>query len=357
MLLKLLLLVVLMVGTVFAQESSHELSEFAYTNLLKAKRFMEENRSKEALELLEYLHNTPKVETRFDKANIDFFMGYLFTQQRNTIKAKESYKKALSYHILPLDMQKSAYRNLVYICIKTEEYTEAMAYLHTLLQRDSGSKEEWLKLKLYIHYRLDEYAEATEVLKKLISYKPESKAYWLELSALYEREDKFSKSLASLDSAYLSNLALKDNEIIRLSSWLAYSGAPYRGAQLLERAIEDGRVSKDEKHLNRLGEIYALAQELDKAIEVFESLTGTYPSAKAYYALGKLYCTKRMYKKAIEALQKALECNKERGMKYLWLGKCYYKQHHINKAKEAFSKALLDENTHTLAKEWLEYIN
>ena len=73
------------------------------------------------------------------------------------------------------------------------------------------------------------------------------------------------KSLATLDLAYKQGFLEKESEIKTLASLYSQNEVPYKAAILLEKHIDSGLVTRDDKNLSSLANAWHAAQHIDKA--------------------------------------------------------------------------------------------
>ncbi len=134
-------------------------------------------------------------------------------------------------------------------------------------------------------------------------------------------------------------------------------GALYAyGVEILK---EDGRADEALEHLERARKInakinfdknirlaisscYWVKNDIDKAINVLESLISDYSylNAHVYTTLGYFYILKEDYKKAMEYSKKAIDDNHEHSAAWDNVGQIYFRQNNFEDAKTAFLKAL-----------------
>ena len=354
---KLLVVLFFVVSIIWAKSSDYTLTQRTYEAITKAQTLMQKGKNDEAITRLMALKNSSKVDSRLDKAYIEFFMGYLYRASEHTIEAQNAFKQALAYNALSKKLQQESYENLIELALLQQHYHDVITYINRVDTIEKAESIDRLQRKYYAYYMLKSYNHAMVVLKKLLTDNPNNKTYWLELSSLYYMQEDFSSALASLDIAHILELPLDASEAIRLSEWLYYAKLPYQAAQILEHFMQQGVVIKDTSKLARLADFYVDAKEIDLAIETCKVALTLEKSQKLYYMLGRLYHDKRAYKKAIEALNMALKSKEDRGVKYILLGKCYYEVGDIAASKRAFKAALVYERSKGAAMAWLEYIS
>ncbi len=116
-------------------------------------------------------------------------------------------------------------------------------------------QEGWLGMLSALYLQRDEFKEAVPVLQQLISVAPEKKTYWMQLSSIYGQMEDYPNALAIMQLAYSAGLVTEDSEIRRLADLLLFNDVPYRGAQVLEAAIEKKIVNARRQALREAREL------------------------------------------------------------------------------------------------------
>ena len=138
-----------------------------------------------------------------------------------------------------------------------------------------------------MYLQREQYKEAIAVLEQLIAPRPEKKTYWMQLSSIYGQIEDYPNALAIMQIAYNAGLVTEDSELRRLADLLLFNSVPYRGAQVLETAIEKKTVKLDEKLYEKLANCWIAAGEFDKAINPLQKSRGARADGRHVRAVGR----------------------------------------------------------------------
>jgi len=212
-----------------------------------------------------------------------------------------------------------------------------------------------LKLRSYFDRKM--FKESIKVLETAVQLFPDKSVFWKQLASFYAMVENYPKSLATLDLAYKQGFLEKESEIKMLSSLYAQSEMPYKSAVLLEKHIGSGIVKRDDKNIASLANAWHAAQHIDKAAKYYGELAKMTNEAKHYSKQGSLLAQDEQFKKAVIALNKALELGaKNKGRLYMSIAESHFYLGQYKKAYAAVNKAMEDPKTRKSAKGWKSFI-
>jgi tetratricopeptide (TPR) repeat protein len=212
-------------------------------------------------------------------------------------------------------------------------------------------------LKLGSYFERKMFKESVKVLETAVQLFPENKVFWKPLASFYAMVENYPKSLATLDLAYKQGFLEKESEIKMLASLYAQSEMPYKSAVLLEKHIGSGLVKRDDKNISTLANAWHAAQHIDKAAKYYGELAKMTNEAKHYSKQGALLAQDEQFKKAIIALNKALDLGaKNKGRLYMSIMESHFYLGQYKKAYAAVNQAMKDPKTRKSAKGWVSFI-
>jgi len=218
--------------------------------------------------------------------------------------------------------------------------------------------ESWLSLLSALYLASEEYREAVPVLHQLVAAAPQKKGYWLQLSALYVQIEDYVNGLAMLQLANHAGLVTEDADVRRLADLLLFNGVPYRGAQLLESAIERGTVTLDDKLYEKLANCWIAAGELDESVAPLERAAEIAESGDTFVRLGELQVQRADWRAAIAAVERGIEKSrlKDPGNAQLLIGVAHYNRKDYGAAVPFFERARQWDKHRPIADSYLQAI-
>lgn len=387
-----LLLLSLSVPPVLAQDEEYLLTQKTYEALSKAQELMEQTQFGEAGRRLNELLAQTEAGS-YDRAVVQQTIGYLHSEQAQYDRAAAAFQEALDADALPEDVTHNLRYNLAQILIADGQYSKGIAlmeqwltsegqadnsvyvllatayyrvenfskvieHIRTAIKNDRDPKEDWYRLQLSAHMSLNQYKSAINVLEILITRYPHRKIYWDQLAALYQQQEKEFTSLAVRMLA--DRLDLGDPKtLVNLADMYRYLRVPYKSGKLLERAMNEGVIPSDFKHLEKLADSWMAAREDALAAETLKQMLSKDNSGKTHLKLAQVYLATEDWQQVIDTLSPvvgSLQGN-NKGRAQLLLGTSYFHLDQLEQAKAAFSRAMAFESQSSQAGQWLRHID
>lgn len=373
-------------------QDEYLLTEKTYNSLSKAQELMDAEKYTQAGRALDTLLAETEAAS-YDRAVVQQTIGYLYSARDQYDKAADAFQKALDADALPEEVTHNLRYNLaqlliadgqyktgirlmeswlqgekqpdndVFVLLATANYridnhSKVIEYIGRAIRNDADPKEDWYRLQLSSHMSLKQYTAAIQILETLITRYPYQKLYWDQLAALYLEQDKEFTSLAVRMLA--DRLDLGDAKtLINLADMYRYLRIPYKSGQLLKQAMDNGVISNDFEHLEKLSQSWLAAREDDLAAQTLQKMLPLDSSGQSHLKLGQVYVGMEQWQQAVEVLNQSLDKLKgeDVGRVYVLMGMAYFNLEQLPEAKTAFSKAISFEEQSNQAGQWLRHID
>lgn len=230
--------------------------------------------------------------------------------------------------------------------------------------KGKAAKENWYALLQYIYAEKKDYKKQVKALEMLVNQWPK-KTYWLSLFGVYAELNDDKKRLYALEAAYMQGMLDRGSYIISLAQMLAAEDIPYRAAKVMEKGLADGLVEKNAKNLERTGEYWRRAQELEKALPRLSEAAKLAEDGEPGIRLAYLYMNNYNYEYAAKQVKAAL---RKGGVKRplearFLLGQALFHALQYNDARKNFNDVIAQtrhkkdsERMFKLATQWLAYM-
>ncbi|HSG90810.1 MAG TPA: tetratricopeptide repeat protein [Pseudomonadales bacterium] len=207
------------------------------------------------------------------------------------------------------------------------------------VSREQDIQENWWLLSRAAYYELENWDKVIEILEILVRDYPK-KDYWIQLSGLYGQEGMQKKQVATIWVAYVQGYLEAEREYMNVAGLMLQEEVPYYAARILDEGMDKGIVEDTAKNLQMLAQAWQLAQEVDKAIPVYQKAAAKSDEGELYFRLAQLYLDKDDCEDAIEASSKALDKGKlkNEAQVHLVKGMCEFNLKKYNDALASFSK-------------------
>ena len=252
----------------------------------------------------------------------------------------------------------AAYYLLAVAYYQQDDFNRALAPAKKAVELMDRPQESWLSMLSALHLQREEYRDAIPVLQRLVGVAPEKKTYWMQLSSVYGQMEDYPNALAAMQLAYSAGLVTEDSEVRRLADLLLFNDVPYRGAQVLEAAIEKRIVNLDDKLYEKLANCWIAAGEFDKSIPPLQRAAELSTSGDTFVRLGEVQVQREEWGAAITAIERGVDKGQLRdpGNAQLMLGIAHYSQKNYSAARPFFERARQSERHRQIADSYLQAI-
>jgi len=252
----------------------------------------------------------------------------------------------------------AAYYLLAVAYYQQDDYAKALPPAKKAVELMDKPNENWLQLVSALHLQREEFKEAIPILQQLVSVAPEKKTYWMQLSSVYGQMEDYPNALAIMQLAHSAGLVTEDAEIRRLADLLLFNDVPYRGAQVIESAIEKKIVNLDDKLYEKLANCWIAAGEFDKSLPPLQRAAEMSSTGDTFIRLGEVQVQREDWPAAITAVQRGVDKGqlKDPGNAQLMLGIAHYSQKEYAAARPFFERARQSDKHRQIADSYLQAI-
>jgi tetratricopeptide (TPR) repeat protein len=236
----------------------------------------------------------------------------------------------------------------------------------TIACRAEPKKNDYDLLNL-IYSELGDNTKRGPLLEKMINNWPNERSYWVQLSGFYSNTGKDQDAFAVLEVAYRAGLLSKESELITLVNYYSFFDNPYRGARMMEREMDAGRIARNTKNLTLLAQLWSQAREHKRAIPVLRAAAQSAGTGELYYRLGQVLLADEQYAESEKALTSAINKGgmqaEKIGDAWLLLGTARFSRagpddcDQRNRARQAFVSASRYPKSSRQASDWVRYID
>lgn len=368
-------------------------SKGTHRRLSRAHELMGKNKLDEAIGVLERLMKSTEKRPH-EKAQVMQAMGFAYAQKENFKKALELLQGSIDLGVLPYNPTLSTLYTIAQVDVAQEKYgvalkkinewfsladepsadayvlkatifaqtkkqKEALALVTKAIDMSAKPKESWLAFAVAMNYELNKYNEAARLLEKLAGLYPEKKKYWKQLSGVYLNLEKNPQALATLELAHKGNYLDQEQEIMNLVSLFIYGGIPLKAAQLLSKSLDEGKVKKTQKNYEILGDAWAQAEEMDKALVAYAASAKKATDGRIFAKQGRIYLEQEKWKEANKYLSQGLQKGKIKNSQHIHmaLGVARFNLKKFDDAVKAFESAKkTSEKVTKQADQWIGYV-
>lgn len=371
-----------------------------YEQLARAQAVGDEGNIDEAIAILDEVQGKMDSMNSYERAMMYNFYGFVYYNAEDYAQAFESFKLVVEQQPIPESFEQGTLFSLAQLSLMQEKYDDVIHYLERWEALNKGkipaknyvlkaqamyqnkkyqeaagfielaiatqednpedgiADENWYILQRAIYYELKQPKKVTDVLVKLVRYYDKPK-YWLQLGGMYGEIGQEKKQLAVMEAAYQMGYVETGNDMFNLAQLYYYHQVPYKGARLMEEAMENGKLARNLKNLRFLSQCYAASKDSDKAIPVMQAAAELSEDGELNAQLAQLFLNTEKWDQAIENAQIALDKGGIRspGTAHLVIGMALFNKQQFAEALNALAEAEKFKGTSRMAKQWLKYVS
>ena len=220
-------------------------------------------------------------------------------------------------------------------------------------------KEPWLQMAFSGSYHKKDYPMALTYSNLLVLNFPDKKDYWRQKAGLHQLMENYQGAAIASDLAFKKGFIEKESEFINLSQLLATQGDPFKVANLLENALNNGLIEENEKVLNLLQQAWMQSKEIQKGSKVLTRLFESHPTPERGLRLMQLLADSEEWEKTIEVANLVYPLKlteKQRGKVFVLNGISQFNLGQSRQALTTLSKAAAISSSSSQAKGWMSFI-
>lgn len=331
--------------------------------------------------------------TGFEQASVLQLRGRAWYALNDPGLAIADWRRAIALNALPVETANILRINTGQLLLAQEEYRSGVFMIETALTlgaeanadialrlaqgyaqlQDYGSGLRWAEaafaqadprqerhymLLLFYYQALDLNSDELTLIRDMVDRWPEEKRYWTALASLLARTGEAREAFEVNAVMYVNGLLSESDELIRLAQYYAFYDYPYRGADILQRELNSGRIDQEPANYRLLASLWRQAREWDRAEPVLRRVATTTGRGADYEALGEALYQAGEFSEAEAMFVQALNRGGIRrpGQTWALLGNARHEQDNLEGAIEAFEVALGYDYVRENAQGWINFI-
>ena len=368
-----------------------------YEQLARAQSAADEDNISDAIKILKEVEDKSDSMNSYEKAMMFNFYGFIYYNDEQYDKALESFEQVVEQKPIPEKFEMTTLFSLAQLhlmqgnfaktvqflerweslnagpippknkVLKAQAYYQNKQYDKADEQITSAIKEHeaegmlpdegWLILQRAIYYELKQPEKVKNVLIKLVKLYNEPK-YWIQLAGMYGELGEERKQLAIMESAYQQGFVQSSADIFNLAQLYYYHRAPFKGAKLMEQAMNEGVLEKNLRNLKFLGQSWSLAKEQGKAIPVMIAAAELSEDGELDAQVAQIQLNEQLWDEAIASADRAIEKGDLRnpGLVHLVKGMALYNKKQYALALNQLAEAEKHQKSRAMAQQWKQFV-
>jgi tetratricopeptide (TPR) repeat protein len=389
-------LLALVAGGAYAADCAVEkqaasMSEAVYYGVDEATKLIAKKQMDEAIEKLTKLAESG---SDFDKAVVNYNLGFAHSSKSDYGNAAKAFAKAIALKALPQQQHQQLQFNLgqLYIVagqheegiktlqeyinsactppppeahiflanalIEKKRFKEAVPQIDLALSKAKAPNQTWLEMKLAVNYELKDFKACAASLVQLIGLAPTKPDYWKQLSTMFFEMKEDVEAVAVLAVAERQGFIDKPTERKNLYNVYMMLDLPFKAGLLLQEALDKNVLPANEENLESVANAWINARESTRAEATLKKLAAASEKGEFFYKLGAMYGDDERWKESRDMLAKALQKGgiKRTGEAWMRIAVAEHNLKNTPAAVAALQKAMTFEDTRKNASAWLRHL-
>lgn len=282
-------------------------------------------------------------------------LGQLYLVQENVDEAIRQFELAIS---AGAELTPNFSKTVAQAYLQADRISDGVRYAEIYYNNTPQKNEQDFNLMFYFYQQLDRTNDQLRVVREYLSAFPGARQAWQNLIALYAQEDDANSAFEANKLMYLNGLFQEENELIRLVQYYSFFENPFRGASILEREMNAGRVEVTQRNLELLANMWRQASEFERAIPVLERLSQLQGDGETALRLAEANFQLNDFGAAEAALVTALDRGglSDTGKAWELLGTARFRQGERQGAIQAFREGARYPSSRTASNGWIRWI-
>jgi tetratricopeptide (TPR) repeat protein len=376
-------------------KEAQAVSKSVYDQITKAQEAVDEMNYAGALKVLDRLYDPEKL-SEYEQANVLNYLGFVYYNMDDMGNARRTYERMVAIPSLEPQMKKATLYTLAQLHTMAEDYSKALNTLdqwfvmetnpapepfilkaQNLYQisrysemvepienamrvaetRNLTVKEDWYVLLNFAYFSDENYAKVRDIQKILLVNWPK-KRYWFSLAGAYTELGEDENLVNAYAAAHTQQLLEKESELVTMAQLFMQREIPFKAAQLLEKEMGTGRITKSAKNYRLLSQSWQLAQEYTKAIPALQEAARMSIDGELDVRLGNTLLNTGDYAGCVASVRNGI---RKGGLKspdnaQISLGMCLYNERKYSDSVKAFETAGKAARSRKVSAQWIRVI-
>jgi len=228
--------------------------------------------------------------------------------------------------------------------VQSENYSRALPWAEKWFNNARPKERKHFDLMNFLYNNLGQQGRQADIVKQMINRWPEDKTLWDAWASMLANGGREQEAFEVTKMLYLGGALNSEQDLMKVVQYYSFYDMPFQAAQILEKEMNAGRISRSSEKMVQLSSLFRQAREYKRAIPVLEQAASSSGQAKLYADLGEALYNEGQCARAEESFKNAINRGYDAGKSWMLIATCRYeetqKQERINcKMSEAQKQA------------------
>lgn len=239
-----------------------------------------------------------------------------------------------------------------------DRWSDGLRYAEQWYELTPEKSVSEYQLMLAYYDQLNRPSDSLRVVRDQVNDHPGERTGWTNLVSLLARAEQDGPAFEANKLMYLNGLFRQSEELVRLVQYYSYFDNPFRGAIILEREMNAGRIPTNLTNLRLLSNMWRQAAEFERAIPVLSRISQQEGDGQTALQLAEAYYQLNDFANAETAFQTALNRGglQQPGEAWVLLGTVRFNEGNLDGAMQAFREGRNFASSRSQAQGWLSFV-
>jgi len=208
--------------------------------------------------------------------------------------------------------------------VQSENYSKALPWAQKWFNNASPKERKHFDLMNFLFNNLGMQGRQADIVKQMINRWPQDKQLWDAWASMLANGGREQEAFEVTKMLYLGGALNSEQDLMKVVQYYSFYDMPYQAAQILEKEMNAGRISRDSAKMVQLSSLFRQAREYKRAIPVLESAASSSGQAKLYADLGEALYNEGQCQKAETAFKSAINKGYDAGKSWMLIATCRY---------------------------------
>ena len=240
---------------------------------------------------------------------------------------------------------------------QAERYNDGLRYAEQWYEATPDKSLNEYPIMLVYYQQLDRPTDELRVVREQVNRFPQERTAWQNLVSLLARTEQEQQAFEANKLMYLNGLFTEGDELLRLAQYYSFYENPYRGAVILEREMNAGRIESTADNVELLANMWRQAAEFERALPVLRQLSNIRQDGQTALVLAEAHYQLNQWEEAAQAFQTALNRGglRQPGEAWVLLGTARFNLNDNEGALAAFREGARFGTSRTQANGWITF--
>jgi len=208
--------------------------------------------------------------------------------------------------------------------VQAKNYERALPWAEKWFAAANPKERKHFNILNFLYNSLGRPARQADIVTQMIERWPQEKELWDAWASLFAGAEQDEDAFAVTKLLYLGGALTTEAELMKVVQYYSFYDMPYQAAEILEKELNAGRVTRDTDKLVQLSSLFRQAREYARAIPILEAATKSGGTGGLYVQLGEALYNEGFCARAESAFKQGIDRGYDAGKAWTLIATCRY---------------------------------